>query len=178
MTDRTLTVTASIGLAIGGILGMAGTFAPSASLRGAAWGIDGAALVMATALLALWFYRRGHDVVAAGFLVYCIGESVIMSGIAMELAASAPSFAAGISLWAVGLGLISVEPVWPLGVRLLGFLAAALFAITAVRIFAGAPMTPLTAPLPFYAYPVLVATLAGWIVTLVRIPAPARSQPA
>ncbi len=178
MTDRTQRVVASIGLAIGGIFGMAGTFAPSASLRGLAWGIDGAALVMATAVLALQFHRRGHDDVAAGFLVFCIGESVILSGVAMDLKASAPSFAAGISLWAVGLGLVSVGPVWPLAVRLLGFLAAALFLFTALSIFGGALVTPLTAPLPFYGYPVLVATFAGWILTLVRTPAAMRSGPA
>ena len=44
MNDRSLRVTASVGLAVGGTLGMAGTFASSASLRGLAWGIDGIAL--------------------------------------------------------------------------------------------------------------------------------------
>ena len=56
----------------------------------------------------------------------------------------------------------------PLAVRLLGFLAALLFAVTAVQIFAGVQVTPLTSPLPFVGYPVLVATLVGWIWTLLR----------
>lgn len=43
-----------------------------------------------------------------------------------------------------------------------------LFALTALRIFAGAPLLPTSAPLPFYAYPVFVATLFGWMASLLR----------
>jgi hypothetical protein len=64
--------------------------------------------------------------------------------------------------------LISVPRVFPLPVRLLGLFAAVLFAATAVPIFAGVPIMPTTSPLPFYAYPVLGATLGGWIWTLVK----------
>jgi hypothetical protein len=39
---------------------------------------------------------------------------------------------------------------------------------TALQIFAGAVVTPMTAPLPFHAYPALVETLAGWVWTLLR----------
>jgi hypothetical protein len=159
---------------VGGGLGIAGAFAPSPFLRGLAWGIDGAGLVMASALLTLAFYRQGHDIVAAGFLVFAVGEGLILSGAAMDLAASVPSFGAGTSLWALALALISTPRVFPLPVRLLGFLATLLFGITAVQIFAGTQLTPTTAPLPFYAYPVLVATLVGWIWTLVRVDAAGR----
>ena len=44
-------IAAPCGLVIGAILGVAGTFASSASLRGLLWGIDGVALVVAGALL-------------------------------------------------------------------------------------------------------------------------------
>jgi hypothetical protein len=37
-----------------------------------------------------------------------------------------------------------------------------LFVITAARIFGGAGLTPLSQPLPFYAYLFLAATLLGW----------------
>ncbi len=40
---KTVRASASLGLALGGILGLAGTFAPSDSLRGLAWGVDGLA---------------------------------------------------------------------------------------------------------------------------------------
>jgi hypothetical protein len=118
MNDKSLRVLASIGLGVGGALGMVGTFAPSASLRGLAWGIDGVALVMASPLLTVRFYRMGQDFVAAGFLVFAIGEGIIVSGAAMDLPASVPSFGAGAGLWAVALLLISIPRNFPIMVRL------------------------------------------------------------
>jgi hypothetical protein len=168
MNDKTLKALASVGLAFGGALGLAGTFAPSASIRGLAWGIDGAALVMASALLTVHFYKLGQEIVAAGFLVFAVGEGIIMSGAAMDLAASVPSFGAGASLWSVALLLISVPHTFPRLVRILGIIAAALFAATSIQIFAGIEVLPTSHPLPFFAYPVFVATLVGWIVALMK----------
>jgi hypothetical protein len=167
MNDKSLRVLVSIGLGVGGALGMAGTFAPSASLRGLAWGIDGIALVVACVLLTLRFFRSGQDIVAAGFLVFAVGESLLVSSAAMDLVASAPSFGGGVGLWAAGLMLISIPRVFPIVVRLLGLVASILFA-SACRILGGAEITPLSQPLPFFAYPILVATFAGWIVTLLK----------
>jgi hypothetical protein len=65
---------------------------PSGAFRGLASGIDGAALVMAGAILTVLFYRSGHDLVAAGFLIFAIGEGTILSGAAMDVDASSPSF--------------------------------------------------------------------------------------
>lgn len=168
MDEARLRVIASLGLALGGVFGIAGTFAPSSSLRGLAWGLDGVGLVTAAAILTIWFYRRGQDLIAAGFLVFLVGQALILSVAAMDLAAGIPLFGAGISLWAMALLLVSVPPVFPSAVRALGVLAALLFAITALRIFGGAEITALSSPLPFHAYPVLVATMAGWIWTLLR----------
>ncbi len=168
MNDKSLRILASIGLGVGGVLGMAGTFAPSGSLRGLAWGIDGIALVMACSLLTLRFFKMGQEIVAAGFLVFAMGESLLVSGAALDLAQSAPSFGGGVGLWAAGLALISIPRVFPMLVRLLGLVAALLFAATACRIFAGAQITALSQPLPFFAYPVLVATFVGWIVMILR----------
>ena len=109
----------------------------------------------------VWSWRLGYlpssstekkqDLIATGFLVFAIGEGIILSCAAMDLAASVPSFGAGIGLWALALLLISLPRVFPVAVRLLGLFAAALFGITALRIFAGVQVTPLTTPLPFYA---------------------------
>jgi hypothetical protein len=175
VSDRGVRVLAAAGLAAGGVFGMAGTFAPSAALRGLAWGVDGVALVMAGALLTLAFYRKGQDLVASGFLVFVVGQGLILSSAAMDLAASVPSFGAGTSLWALALALISAPHVFPLPVRLLGFCAAVLFGVTALQIFAGTQVMPTTAPLPFYAYPVLVATFVGWIWLLLKADAVSRS---
>jgi hypothetical protein len=152
----------AIGLVLGAVLGIAGTFAPSASLRGLAWGLDGTALIVATALLTIHHARRGNDLAAAGFLVFVAGEALILSGAAMDLAASAPSFAAGVGLWAASLALVSASTVMPPAIRGLGFVASLLFAVVAVQIFMGQALTPLSQPLPFFAYPFLAATLFGW----------------
>jgi hypothetical protein len=141
---------------------MAGTFAPSAAWRGLAWGLDGTALVVATALLAVHHVRRGHDVVAAGFLVFLAGETLILSTAPMDLAASTPSFGAGVALWAASLSLVSAPNVMPALVRGIGFIGSLLFAVVGVEIFVGRTLTPLSEPLPFFAYPFLAATLFGW----------------
>lgn len=162
MSDSRLRLIAPSGLVIGAVLGMAGTFAPSASLRGLAWGLDGIALIVAGALLTIHHFRRGNDVVAAGFLVFVVGEGLILSGAAMDLVASAPLFAAGVGLWAASLTLVSASNVMPPLVRGVGFIAALSFTVVAVQIFSGRALTPLSQPLPFFAYPFLAATLFGW----------------
>ena len=153
---------APICLVVGALLGLAGSFAPSASLRGLAWGIDGTALTVGAALLAIYFMRCGQDLLAAGFLVFIAGEALVVSGSAMSLEASGPSFAAGAALWAAALILVGAPKVMPMVVRVLGFLAALLFAVTALLAFAGQALTPLSKPLPFFAYPLLVIAICGW----------------
>jgi len=160
-------VVAAIGLALGGVFGLLGTVVARQDLRAASWAIDGVGLVVATALLALKFFRRGNDPVAAGFLVFAIGEGVILSGAAAAtLLESVPSFAAGTALWSAALLLTSVPKEFAGWIRGVGILGAILFAITAARIFWGEQLLPISAPLPFYAYPFLVLTFAGWIWTL------------
>lgn len=155
-------VVAATALVIGALLGMAGTFAPSDQLRALAWGIDGTALVVGAALLAVHHLRLGQELLAAGFLVFLAGETLIVSGSAMDFAASVPTLAAGVALWSAGLLLVSAPAVQPLFVRVTGAIAATLFAVTAVMIFCGEALTPLSRPLPFFAYPFLALTLFGW----------------
>jgi hypothetical protein len=168
MSGERLRTVAAAGLVIGALLGMAGSFAPSAELRSLAWAADGVALVVGSALLVVHHLRQGHDQLAAGFLVFLAGETLIVSGSAMELAASAPSFAAGAGLWSAALALVSASAVLPAFVRVTGAIAAILFAVTAARMFGGAALTPLSKPLPFHAYPFLAITLFGWAWVHVR----------
>jgi hypothetical protein len=168
MTDRTPRLIVAGGLVVGAVLGMAGTFVPSASLRGLLWGLDGAALVVATALLAIHHVRRGDDVVAAGFLVFVVGEALVLAASAMDLGASGPMFGAGVALWAASLALVSAPGVMPPWVRVVAVIAAVLFAVVAVQIFTGRAASPLSRPLPFFAYPFLAATLFGWAWTHTR----------
>jgi hypothetical protein len=162
VSDERLRLVAAAGLVIGAVLGAGGSVVPSAVLRGIAWGIDGTALIVACALLALHHFRQGNDQLAAGFLVFLAGETLIVSGSAMELEASAPSFAAGAALWSAALALISASRAIPIVFRISGGIASVLLAIVAVQIFGGADLTPLSKPLPFSAYPFLAITLLGW----------------
>jgi hypothetical protein len=166
--NRTLDRIAAGGLLVGAVFGLAGTLVASPALQASLWAIDSVALVVATSLLALRYFRVGVDVVAAGFLVFAIGEGVLLSGTAAGAAASVPAFAAGTALWAGALALISAPPRLHWWLRLSGGSAACLFAITAGRICAGEALLPTSSPLPFFAYPFLVATLLGWAWMLVR----------
>jgi hypothetical protein len=147
---------------VGAVLGMIGTLVPSASGRGLLWGLDGVALIAATAVLTIHHSRRGNDVIAAGFLVFVAGETLILAGAAMDLVASGPLFGAGAGLWAAALGLVSAPKVMPPWLRVVAALAALLFAVVAVQIFMGRALTPLSEPLPLFAYPFLAAALLGW----------------
>jgi len=171
MAEKTSRLVSSGGLVVGSVLGMAGTFAPSVPVRGVLWGLDGIALVVATALLAIHYFRKGNDVVAAGFLVYAVGQALVLSTAAMDLAASGPMFGAGTGLWAASLFLLSAPKTAALWVRIVGVIAGALFLMVAIRIFLGQALTALSEPFPFYAYPFLVATLAGWAWERYRDPA-------
>ena len=155
--NRTLDRIAAGGLLVGAVFGLGGTLVASPTLQASLWAIDSVALVGA-----------GVDVVAAGFVVFAIGEGVLLSGTAAGPAASVPAIAAGTALWAAALALISAPPRLQWWLRLLGGSAACLFAITAGRIYAGETLLPTSSPLPFFAYPFFVATLLGWAWMLVR----------
>lgn len=167
MQERSTIITASVGLILGSVLGIAGTFAPTTELRGLAWGIDGVGLVVASSLLAMYYFRRGSDLTASGFLIFAIGQGFILSSGAI-LEENHTSFAAGTSLWAASLLVISSQRTFPLIIRLTGLIAAILFAIVSVMIFKGDPVNALTKPFPFYAYPVFVITIFGWAFTLLK----------
>ena len=165
---KTGNAVAVTGLALGAVFGLLGTFVGQRNLQSAAWGIDGTGLVVATAALALKFFREDNDIVAAGFLVFAIGEAVMLAGTATTLAESVPSFAAGTALWSAALLLTSIPKQFAGWTRLTGIVGAILFAATSGRIFWGSQILPTTSPLPFFAYPFLVLTFVGWIWFLLR----------
>ena len=88
---------------------MVGSFLPSASLRSLAWSIDGIGLILAGALLVVYYLRKGDDGTAAGFLIFTIGEALILSSSGVNLDADVTSFGAGAGLWAASLAVISFQ---------------------------------------------------------------------
>lgn len=180
---------AAIGLAIGGALGMAGTFVAGDALRETFWTIDGVGVVVAATLLTMKYQRLGNDLVAAGFLTFLAGESLLLAGNAAGLQASVPSYAGGIALWAAGLAMVSAQANFALWMRLTALVAAALFAVSVLMILWGAreqfqqkcaavlrpelrtnkrDLLPTSSPLPALGYPFLVLTFVGCIWTLLK----------
>jgi hypothetical protein len=157
-----------VGLILGATFGIGGTFVSSDALRQVFWLIDGLGVIVATTLLAVRFLRSGDDTVAAGFLVFALGESLLVSGTAAGLEASVPSYGGGVALWAAGLLLISLPARLAAWIRAAGVAAALLFAVAAARIFLGERLLPTSQPLPFFAYPLVVLTFVGWVVTVLR----------
>lgn len=162
MRDYASTIVAPIGLVTGTVFGMAGSFAASVPVRTLLWGVDGIALVVAAALLTAYHLRRGNDILAAGFLVYVSGQALVLASADGDLGAGGRLFAPGAALWAAALILISVPKVMPLWLRAVAVAAAVMFVIFAIQVFSGRPLTSLSRPLPFFAYPLLSATLLGW----------------
>jgi hypothetical protein len=165
---KSLRVLAVAGLLAGVILGMTGSMVAAANVRAVCWAIDATGLIAATAILALNYLRIGRLDVAAGFLVYAIGEGIMLTGTAQSLEASMPAFAAGTALWSAGLAMVSVPREFAFLTRLTGLIAAILFGVISLRIFWGTALTPISRPLPFFAYPFLVLTFLGWIWSIVR----------
>ena len=168
MNEKLTRTIAAVGLFIGGLFGMVGSFVSSASFRGFAWGVDGLGLMVASTLLTVYYFRKGHDNLAAGFLIFAIGEGLILSCNTADLNEDVSSFGAGTSLWAASLALISFQNVFSKIVRFTGFIASGLFTVVSIQIFSGVIVNALTEPLPFYAYPFFAATIFGWGWILLR----------
>ena len=162
MKKEPILIIAATGLLTGCILGMIGSMVPSDIVRNILWAIDSCGLILAAALLALYLSKKGYDIVAAGFFIFAIAESIVFFTCAGNLDGNIPAFGTGTCLWALSLAIISSQKLFPLFVRCTGIISALLFAITALLIFTGHPATALTKPLPFFAYPFYAATLAGW----------------
>jgi hypothetical protein len=167
-----------VGLAIGAVLGFVGNFLPSGPPQNVTYALSSLGIIMGSALLAAWFARQGKSTVAVGFALLALAESIGFSGI--FLSASAPTFpadytfAAGVSLYTVALPLISVPPAFPLWTRIIGTLVALPFAAHALLWLLGRSPDP-SGPLASIGYVLLIVTMVGWIITVLRAaPSPQR----
>src|SRR5262245_59689659 len=102
MDARTMKMIQAIGLVTGVLVGLMGVFVSTTSVRGILWGLDGVCLVLSGGLLAVIHFRKNNDLMAAGFLVFTIGQSLILGTAAMYVSDGSALFAAGTSLWSAG----------------------------------------------------------------------------
>jgi len=168
MNEKFIVTTASTGLIIGYVLGIAGSFAPSDIVRSITWAIDSAGIMLASCLLTLYYFKKGEEMAAAGFLNFAMAQTLIFSSCAVDLNANIPSFGAGTFLWGKSLVVISLQKLFPLLIRFTGLVAAVLFITVSFLIFTGHPVNALTKPLPFFAYPFFALTLLGWAWALLK----------
>jgi hypothetical protein len=180
MNEKIIKLTSSIGLFIGGIFGLAGSFAPTDLLRCIAWNIDGVGLTIATFLLAYHYKKIGMIIPATGFLTFAIGECAILSSNGIDLDEHIFAFGIGTGFWTVSLLVISSQKIYSIFTRITGFIAAVLFLVVSILIFTDHSLNPLTKPLPFYAYPFFAMTIFGWAWSLIlnHLPSPEYREPA
>jgi hypothetical protein len=112
-------------------------------LRYIAWNIDGVGLVIASILLTLYYQKKGLRITASGFLIFALGESVIISSNSVHLEDNIYTFGAGTALWAIALLVISSQKTYSIIIRSTGIVSAILFSIVTVLIFTGHPLNGL-----------------------------------
>ena len=162
MSTRTLIVAS---LAVGAVLGFGGNFL-AGTAQIVAHGISSIGLVVATALLALSFLRRGRDAVAAGYVLLTIAEIVLWNnGREGEIAET--SFATSVLFYAPALLLISLPPAFPVWSRVAGALSGLAFGAHGGLFLLGSPQ-PSDGPLAGAGYALLTVALVGWIVATLR----------
>jgi hypothetical protein len=160
-----------VGLAIGAVLGFGGNFLPAGTPQNIAYALSSLGIIMGSALFAAWFVQRGHSIVAVGFALLALAEGINFSG--LFLLAGAPTFpaaytfAAGAALYVVALPLVSVPPAFPLWTRIIGILVALPFAAHALLWLLGRSPDP-SGPLASIGYVLLIVTMVGWIITVLR----------
>ncbi len=155
------------GLATGAILGMVGSMLPAGPAQNEAWEISSVGLIVGALLLAITFFRRGNDTVAAGLALLVLAEAVMSGGTAAGVAGGLSAFGAGVALYVPALLLSSIPKTFPIWSRGAGILAAIPFAAEAALVYSGSGEPP-TGPLPSAGYTLLTLAIVGWIVSVVR----------
>lgn len=165
--NRKLNIIASIGLAIGALFGTSGSIFTEPILQIVLYQISSIGLTVACAILTIKFLRENNDLIAAGFLLFAIGEAVMTAGAASGSVGGQASFGAGMALYVPALFLISIPKTFPLWTRISGIAATIPFSTAASIIFLGGQALS-TSPIPGAGYGLLVITIIGWILTIVR----------
>ena len=90
---------------------MAGSFVPQAELRQLFWMLDGVGIIVASALLAVKFFRKGNDTLAASFLVF-LAALLVMKPMPPEMSqVSVPACTCSAGIWANEVPAVRIEAV-------------------------------------------------------------------
>ncbi|MBI1307243.1 MAG: hypothetical protein GC181_11625 [Bacteroidetes bacterium] len=154
-------------LFLGALLGIAGMIFQEPLLQVAVFEISSLSLVVALSVLTFKYFRSGNDLVAAGYLIFAVGESVMTAGAAGGMYQGMASFGAGMLLYVPALLLISLPKELPIIPRITGFVATIPFAIAGFKIFLGEEIT-YTSLFPSIGYALLTITMIFWIMGLLK----------
>ncbi len=155
------------GFALFALTGVGANVLPAGPAVDVAHGIGNLSLIMAGALWATQFARRGYDIVAVGFALLALATGVIVSGGTPADTGGEATFAGGTALYALALPLICLPAVLPIWTRVVGALAAVPFGVHALLWWLG-DSPPSSGPFPGIGYMLLVVAVVGWIITVLR----------
>lgn len=141
--------------------GFSGTFIPAGGIQHLAWALGAFFLIIGSSLLASKLSRQEHDIPAAGFSVFAVGQALAYGFLATNDAGS-EQFGAVIAIYVPGLVLISFYDLTPWYFRLCGFFAAASFMTLAVLIFCHLQSEMLSSILNNSAYMAMNIMILGW----------------
>ncbi|MCB0634765.1 MAG: hypothetical protein R2824_03365 [Saprospiraceae bacterium] len=158
---------ASAGLAIGAVFGIAGSIFSAPITQIVLYEISSIGLTAGCALLAVKFIRDSKDYLATGFLLLAIAEAVMSSASSLGQVGGQPSFGAGMALYVPAFLFISMPKNFPIWARIANLAACVPFGIAAATIFFGGEV-PSTSALPGAGYGLLVVSIIGWILTLLK----------
>jgi len=156
---------AAAGLAVGIGLGIGGSMVDRQPTYTIAEHLSSVGLITATTLLAIRFGRAASWMVAAGFALLALAETIILS--APVSAAGEATFASGVALYVPGLLLASLPREVPVWSRVAGALAAIPFAVHAGLSWLGQNPNP-GGPAATAGYILLSVAAIGWIVHVLR----------
>lgn len=157
----------AVGLAIGVSFGIAGGFFPDPITQRTLYLISSLGLMAGLLVLSTKFLRKGHDLTAAGLILFTIGEGMMTSCSAGPEDVAMAAFGAGMAVYAPSFWLICAENSFPLWTRITGVLASLVFLVVGFKVSLGESVTS-TDALPGAAYGLMSLTLIGWIIALLR----------
>ena len=156
-----------IGLSIGAVFGMAGSFVQPGPVQNVLWEISSLGLIFGSVMQAARSARLGEDEVAVGFALLATAEAVMSGGTAAGISGGQSAFAAGTGLYVPALLFISLPRTYAIWVRVFGILSAIPFAVTSFKIFAGGEVLP-AASLPGIGYGLMTIAIVGWVLKSIR----------
>jgi hypothetical protein len=123
--------------------------------------------VVATAILACRHVARGEFIVASGFLVLTIAETLLWGNGRPGDPGYEPGFASGVMFYVPGLLLVGIPAVYPILVRVFAALGAAAWAVGSGIYLTGSEFSS-TDPLAFVGYILLSVAFIGVAVVTFR----------